>query len=514
MITRRLPRIGRQTWVNLAASSASVILCVACSSQQPQPSAPKTEAPSPPPAAPAKDARYVELPKPGPAPQFSPPEATKSQLENGLGLWQMKAGNTPLVSIHLMLNLGSAQDPVGKEGLTMLAADLLDEGAGKLNALELSDKLGELATDYSSSAGIDYVLLSMNALAENLEPSLELLSDILLRPQLKASEFERRKEHHIASALTSLDDPRSARSRALATALFGGEYAGRPSSGTVDSLKAISLWDVKAQLKKLVVPQGAHLIVAGNVETRLLKQLAEKHFGGWKGSRNVQEPKLADEPNGKTAYIVDFKDAAQSSLVVARRAGANGDPNYFAEEVMNDRLGGSFTGRINMNLREDKGYTYGAQSLFRRYRYAGYFGVYSDVISEATAASVREIFQELEGVCKQRPLTEVERNEAVEGMLLGFVMDFAETESVGMRLASLPLRERPVDYWTKWPQNIAQVTTERANEAARPYCDSSQFSVVIAGDEQKLRPELEKLGLQIVSMDHDGKRIDSSSTKK
>jgi zinc protease len=416
----------------------------------------------------------------------------------------MKAGKTPLVSIHLMLNLGSASDPKGKEGLTLLAADMLDEGAGKLDALQLSDKLGELATDYSSSAGIDYVLLSMNALAENLEPSLELLSDIVLRPQLSPMEFKRRQDHHIASALTSRDDPREARSLALATALFGDRYAGRSSSGTVDSLKGISLWDVKSHVKELTVPTGAHLIVAGDVELDEVNKLASKYFGKWTGSRKSAEPTLADEPEGGIAYVVNFEDAAQSSLAVARRAGANGDPNYFAEEVMNDRLGGSFTGRINMNLREDKGYTYGAQSLFRRYQYAGYFGIYSDVISDATAASVKEIFAELEAVCASKPLTERERNEAVEGMLLGFVMDFAETESISMRLASLPLRDRPVDYWVTWPKNISDVSTKRANEAARPFCDSSQFSVVIAGDKDKLTPGLEELGLKVIEMDREG----------
>ena len=453
------------------------------------------------------DARYRALPTPSEPPDFEPPAAQKTSLENGLSLWQMNHGQTPLVAVHLVLDMGTAHDPKGKEGLTLLAADLLDEGAGSLGAIELSDRLGELATDYSSSAGVDYVLLSMSALAENLEPSLALLADMVIRPQLSPAEFKRRKEHHISSALASQDDPHGARSRALGTALFGDSYAGRPESGTVDSLKSISLYDVKSQVRKMAVPEGAHLVVAGNIEPDAVRKLASKYFGKWRGKKTKLEPNLSDEPEGKTAYVVDFSDAAQSSLVVARRAGANGDPNYFAEEVMNDRLGGSFTGRINMNLREDKGFTYGAQSLFRRYDYAGYFGIYSDVISEATAASVKEIFSELEAVCRDRPLTDVERNEAVDGMLLGFVMDFAETEAVGMRLASLPLRDRPVDFWTHWPENIEGVSTRRANQAAEPFCDSSQFSVVIAGDLKKIGPELEALGLTVVEMDRNGQRL-------
>lgn len=461
----------------------------------------------PEPSGPPADARYTSLPSPGKAPGFSAPIASKNTLKNGLSLWHMKNGNTPLVSIHLMLPTGSSEDPNGKEGLTVLSADLLDEGAGKLNALQLSDRLGELATDYSSSAGVDYILLSMSALAENLAPSLAILSDIVQRPRLEKVEFERRKEQHISSALSSRDDPRDARGRALSRALFGNGYAGPPSTGTVDSLKSITVFDVKSHVKKFAVPGSAHLIVAGGADASAITKLAEEHFGRWTGNTKFVEPKVSDEPEGKTAYIVNFKDAAQSSIVVARRAGADGDPNYFAEEVMNDRLGGSFTGRINMNLREDKGYTYGAQSLLRRYHYAGYFGIYSDVISNATAASVKEIFTELESLCGPRPLTDVERNEAVEGMLLGFVMDFAETESVGLRLASLPLRDRPLDYWTTWPSNIESVTTARINEVASPYCNASQFSVVVSGDKEKLTPEFEAMGLRVVEMDRDGVEI-------
>ena len=471
---------------------------------------PKPLAPTPGPATPSAvvppqvDARYAHLPKPLAPPQFTAPAATRTQLENGLSNWHMKQADTPLVAVHLMLKTGSSADPQGKEGLSVITADLLDEGAGKLGALELSDALGELSTDYSSSAGVDYVLLSMNALAENLEPSLALLAEIVQKPRLERAEFERRREHHVAMAMSSRDDPRDARGRALATALFGNGYAGRPPSGTVDSLKAITHFDVKTQAKALTVPDGAHLILAGGVEQSVGQKLIERYFGSWSGKSKSQEPHLNDEPEGRVAYVIDFPGATQSSLAVARRAGADGDPNYFAEEVMNDRLGGSFTSRINMNLREDKGYTYVAQSVFKRYHYAGYLGIFSDVISDATAASIKEIWNELGAVCERRPLSDDERNEAVEGMLLGFVMDFAETESVGLRLASLPLRDRPVDFWSTWPEQVARVTTVRANEVAQPYCDVGQFSVVAAGDAQKLTPELQALGLQVVQMDRDG----------
>lgn len=460
------------------------------------------------------DPRYRALPEPTPPPDFSPPDVAREPLENGLSLWTMQRDGAPLVSIQLLLPSGGAEDPEGKEGLTMLAADLLDEGAGKLDALALSDELGRLATDYSASVGLDYTLLTMSALSENLEPSLRLLADIVLRPRLSADEFQRRQEHHVARALAARDSPRHARSRGFAHALFGEGYAGRTEEGTPDSLGKLQLWELKQRVRKMVVPEDAHLAVAGNFDSSRLQSLVSELFGSWKGKRSGFQPELEDEPEGMTAYVIDFPGAAQSSMVVGRRAGQNGDPAYFAEEVLNQRLGGSFISRINMNLREDKGYTYGAQSVFARYDYAGSFGVYTDVVTEATVASVKEIFQELEAVCGARPLTQLERDEAVLGMVLGFAMDFEETSSLGNRLVSLPLRARPTDYWTTWQDRVSAVSAKQANAAAEPYCDRQRLSVVVAGDVTRFASELEELGLSLVHLDAEGVPIEGDRASK
>src|SRR5690606_7970044 len=170
------------------------------------------------------------------------------------------------------------------------------------------------------------------------------------------------------------------------------------------------------------VPEGAHLTIAGMSDHGSALALVEKYFGSWKGKLTLAEPAVTLEDAKGKAFVVDFDEAAQSALAVAMPASKDGDPSYFAEEVMNDKVGASFTSRINMNLREDKGYTYGAGSVFRRYLRTGYFGVYSNVKSEVTGASIREIFSELSALCKDRPLTEKERSEAIEGLLLGYPM--------------------------------------------------------------------------------------------
>lgn len=495
--------------LGLGALSLSAVACQ--SAQAPTPASPEpkqVEQKSP------VDPRYAELPAPTAAPVWAPPSATRTELKNGVSFWHMKNGSAPLVAIHLVLPSGSSADPDGRAGLTMLAADLLDEGAGKFSALELSDELGQLATDYSSQAGVDYVLLSMSSLAENLDASLQLLSEIVLRPQLKKDEFERRKKHYESSALAAQDDPRSAQQLALSHALFGHGYASRPASGTVESLGDITWNDAKKRAKELTVPAGAHFVVAGATDQATALASIEKYFGKWAGKRSVAPVKVEESHVVGKLYIVDFPDAAQSSLSVAMQAGKNGAPNYFAEEVMQQKLGGSFTGRINMNLREDKGYTYGARSSFQRLEHAGYFSVSADVKSETTKASITEIFKELSDVCGARPLTEEERNEAVEGMLLGYPLDFDQVDSAGYRLASLPLRGRPADYWTTWPTEIQSITTARANEAAQPYCDPKKYDIVLAGDKKRLEEELKTLGREIIELDREGRPIDAKATAK
>lgn len=460
------------------------------------------------------DPRYQALPVPGPAPIWSPPSANKIRLENGLTVWHMPHGSAPLVSIHLVLSSGSSEDPKGKSGLTVLAADLLDEGAGRFSALDLSDKLGELATEYSSSGGVDAVLLSMNALAENLDESLALLADIVQKPKLLEQEFDRRKKHYIAAALTSRDDPRESRSKALAQALFGDGYASTSPTGTVDSLARISFVDARNRAKEITVPDGAHLTFAGAVDRAQVEEAAKRYFGDWKGTRKPTARVVEEEPRGGQAFVIDFPGAAQSSVAWARRAGGEGDPNAIAEDVMQDKIGGSFTGRINMNLREDKGYTYGAFSFFRRYQKTGYFAVVADVKTETTGPSVREVLNELGAVCGDRPLTKQERDAAVEGMLLGYPLEFDEVSAAGYRLAALPLKDRPVDYWTTWPEKVQRITTERANEVAQPFCQTDEYIVVVAGDQATVTPELEKLGLVVHPLNRDGEAIESTAPVK
>lgn len=453
----------------------------------------------------APDPRYQALPTPTNSRPFVPPAVHQGQLTFGATLWHAPVGDLPLVSVHLIFPTGSSADPAGKEGLTLLAADMLDEGAGSKSALVLSDELGRLATDYSASTGVDYVLLSMATLEDTFDESLALLADMVRKPTLSKEEFERRRAQHVATATAALSDPNSRVTVGMHHVLFGEGYAGPPPSGLKRSLEAIQLADLKAQVRRLTVPDGAHFVVVGKIAEADARAAIERHFSGWKGKRAATSRPPGQSLPGGQVYFMDFPGAAQSALAVAMPAGGAADPNFFRELVMNERVGGAFTGRINMNLREDKGYTYGAFGAFRRYRQAGYYAVMSSVVSEATTASVGEILRELGDLCKDRPLSSGEHDEAVAGLLLGYPREFATVDSLGVKVASLPIYDRPADYLTTWPGKVEAVSLADARAASAPYCDAKSYRIIIAGDRQKLSPGFAELGMTVVPLDQDGR---------
>lgn len=485
-------------------------LCLGVACAEPPPPA----APPPPPPAPTvttptggSSIDRSQLPAPGPRVNWTPPTPHISKLSNNIRVWYTKWGSTPLVSLYAILPRGTAVDPKGKAGLTYLTADMLDEGAGKRTSLELSEELQRLATDYSASASVDYTLLSMNLLAENFAPSLDLLADMMRRPTFVPAEFKRRKDYFIAQAIASESNPRAAQQAAVQDVLFGQGYAGTVDEGTKKSLASIALAEVKAQYKKIVAPEGLEFVVVGGIDEETVTKELERAFGDWKGQANPARRPLTEPSEEQGLYIVDFPDSAQSVLSVVRRAEGAKTENYFPAMVFNRSFGEAFTSRLNLNLREDKGYTYGARSSFQRFRDVGYFSLSAAVKSETTRASIDEMLKELSQVCGSKPITEQERDEAVSGLLLGYPSRFERIASVGGSFASLAIFDRPVDWYQQWPGEVEGVTLAKANEIAKAFCDPSKFAIVLAGDRTKLEPTFTSLGRKIVGYDAEGHRL-------
>lgn len=487
-----------------SSACALALFFTACGSTPP----PATTQPSAPVAAPTP-----KLPAPGPAPQWAPPPVQTWTMDSGLEVWFLQQNQAPLVSLQLVFPEGAATDPVGKAGATALMLDMLDEGAGAHSALQLSEALQRLATDYGVSAATDGMLVSMNLLADKLDPSLALLKDILRAPKFDQTEFDRRKAQRQAGAIAQEADPGYARSLTTRRALFGAGYGGMPPGGTGATLKGLTLDDIKGRYRKVIQPSRAKLIVVGAVSRANFEAAWKTHFGDWRGTGKSGVRPVKAEKAVAAIHFIDFPGGTQSSISVAQRTAGMLAKDRFATQIFNRPLGGAFTSRINLNLREDKGYTYGSRSGFNRWRKSGFFSVSAKVKASTTRASIDEIFKEFDWVIGSKPISQEERDKAVEGLLLGFPGRFERMSSVGGQLASLALDGLPSDALTAWPAKVGAVTLGDARKAANTYAQKGDFIIVIAGDWALVGPTLAGLNLPIIHHDHQGNPIANPAVK-
>ena len=449
---------------------------------------------------------FSKLPAPGATPTWSLPKPEIFSLSNGMRVYFLKQGSTPLVSLLLVLPRGASTDPKGKAGLTALTADLLDEGVAGKSALELSEDLQRLGTDYGASSDVDSVMLAMNTIADSLGESVKLLSSIVQKPAFDPKEFARVKAQRIADALAAESEPASARAIVLRKALFGDGYGGQVPDGTRTTLKNVTLGDVKAQYHALVASEGAAFVVVGGIDAAPVKQALESEFGSWKTSAKARPLPVSKAKPERAIYFVDFPGATQSALAIARRAPGEGSPEHFPAIVMSRVFGESFTSRLNLNLREAKGFTYGASSSFRRWKEAGFFALATSVKRETTRPSIDESLKELGDICGARPISATERDDAVAGLLLGFPGRFERDGDVAGQLASLPLYGRPDDWLEKWPSKLKATSVEDANQVAKEYCKPDDYVIVVAGDRKVVEPSLQGLERKLLFFDGQGSR--------
>ena len=482
-------------------------LCVslaACSSSDRKPDAP-APAPAAAPTVPPPD--FSKLPAPTAARPWSPPAVETWQMANGVSVYFVPQAHVPLVSISLVVPRGACTDPPGKAGLTALMADLLDEGAAGRNALQLSEAWQALGADFSITTTTDAIIFDLDALADKVTDSLALFADVALRPDLSSVEFQRRKDQRIATALAAEADPASTRSVALRRVVFGQGYGALPADGLRPTLKGLDIKDVVDQYRAAVVPQGASLIVVGATDRATVQAELERAFGGWAGAAKVAFQAVDSNQPERAVYFVDHPGASQSAIAVAMRSESAQAPDLFESEVYNWTVGGAFTSRINLNLREVKGFTYGARSGFYRWSQAGFFSVGALVKAPHTRESVDEIFKDLAAAHQGRPITAQEANEARAGLLLGFPSEFESVSAVSSKVTELAMLARPATWYSDWPRRVEAVTDAAVGRVAERASHREAYVVIVSGDYASVGPTFESIGLPIVRLDAQGNRL-------
>jgi zinc protease len=446
-----------------------------------------------------------EQPKAGPAKPLSVAAPESFTLPNGLTVILSERPGLPIVSAILVVRSGSDANPVAKPGLANFTASMLDEGTATRSALQLADDVAQLGASLSTGSSMDIMRIGARSLSKNFPATLDLVADVTLHPAMPPEEIDRQRGQRLADLAQQRDDPYSVATTALRAALYGHNHPyGYMEIGTEAAIKATTREDLVGFWRQTFVPGNAALVVAGNITQADLRTLAEKAFAAWLTGTPVAPTLGAPSTTAARVVIVDKPGAAQSQLRVTQIGVPRSTPDYPAIEVMNMALGGLFSSRINLNLREEHGYTYGAGSGFTYRRFGGAFAASTGVQTAVTAPAVAEILKEIRRTI-DAPLTAGELTLAKDAIIRSMPGMFETSPQVVNSLATTYVYDLGLDYYTKYPAQVAAVTAETAQAAARAHLDMNKLIVVAVGDRKKIEPELAKLKLGAIEIrDADG----------
>ncbi len=420
----------------------------------------------------------------GPAPSLRLPPVQKFTLASGLPVWLIEQHEVPLVQVNLVVRAGSSADPTGKFGLASLAAAMIDEGAGGRGALDLADAFDMLGAQLSTTSTFDASAARMSVPVARLAEALPLLADVVQRPDFPGAELERLREERLTGFLQARDNPAAIVQYAFPRLLFGPAHRyGTAAAGTESSVAAIGLEDLRRFHAAHYRPDNAALLVVGDTTAADVRPLLERHFGAWAATGPT--PAAADvaaarQPERRQVYLIDKPGAAQSQIRIGGIGVPRSTADYFPLMVMNTVLGGSFTSRLNTNLREKNGYAYGAGSGFDMRRAPGPFFAAAGVQTDKTAEALTEFFAELNGMLA--PISTEELDKARNYLALGFPRDFETTGDLARRLEELYVFDLPDEYYAQYVERVQAVTISDVARVSRTYIQPDRFAVVVVGD--------------------------------
>jgi zinc protease len=433
-------------------------------------------------------------PKLGPPPALKLPPIRHLALSNGIKVLLLEKHTVPLVQVNLVIRAGALMDPEGKTGLANLTASMLTEGAGSRNSLEFADAVDFLGADISAASGFSVMGITLHTSLAKLDSALLLLSDVARRPRFPADELERLRRERLTALVEMRDEPRMLASVLFNRTLYGEHPYGRPTGGTAQTLRAMSVDDLKTFHGEYIVPGNTTIIVVGDISGDAMLPKLESAFGDWKGDPSPAPPvPPISQLKEKSLLFVDKPGAAQSVIQIGRVGVPRLTEDYYAVIVMNTILGGSFTSRLNMNLREKHGYTYGAGSRFDFRPLPGPFVAGASVQTAVTDKSLVEFIAELKGILAPVPPADVER--AKNYVALGFPADFQSVGQIAAQLEELVIYGLPDDYFNRYTEKILAVTPSDVERVARKYINTDNLAFVIVGDRKEVGESVSSLKL-------------------
>jgi predicted Zn-dependent peptidase len=511
------------------AAHLMLVFALGCASTPPPPAAAPAAPKAPPagappaaaaPAAPAAavppgretpDAPFRQLAPPaGPEIAFKPPKPKRFKLKNGLEVMLVEFHDLPLIDFNLMIKTGGAANPPDRAGLADLTAHMLDEGTTTRSALAIAEQVASVGAQLSTGSTWDSSNVSLSTLTKNVDASLALYADVIVNPAFDPKEFERVRDNLLTAITRRKDSPPTVANLAFTRLLYGQKHPyGWPMAGVESTIKKLTPADLRAFYDKYYRPNNAALLVAGDTTEKALRSKLEAAFAKWR-PKAATAPKLpAPEPASPTAtrvFLVDKADAPQSSIRVGLVGIDRKNPDYFPVMVMNLILGGGFY-RLDLNLREGKGWTYGARSTVDTRRTPGPFSAGGEFVALRTADSVSEILKELASM-RDADVTDVELSRAKDQIIKSFPARFATRANVAAQLAELAVFGLPDSYITDYTKKIAAVTKDDVRRVARKYLDPNHLTIVVVGDRKTLAEPLAKLA-PVEDRDLDGNPLTS-----
>ena len=438
---------------------------------------------------------------------FILPEVENFKLNNALEVIFVKRSHLPILRLNLVVNGGSKADPIHKKGLANLFTMMIDEGADEYNGLELMDEFDILGSNFDLSCNNDGVYIGLRTLSENADRSIELFAKVVTKPHFDDISFAREKRKILTRMIQLKDDSEEIASSVFEYIVLGKEdpYS-FPIIGYEDDINNILIEDIKGFYNSYFVPNNSALIVVGNISKEELAEKLNYYLQGWK-------PKVLDIDSYKSKvkgspgiFLIHKEDSVQSEIRIGHISEKRERHDYFSRTLLNTILGGQFSSRINLNLREDKGYTYGAFSRFNYFKECAFFYTSTSVGIENTGNAVKEILKELNLI--REGVTENELEFAQSSTIGKYPANFETNRQIAHNLTTKYLYDLPNDYFNTYPDRIRDVSIEEVNKSAIDHIHTYKLVILVVGDKGKLIPQLREITSdKITELDYLGKEI-------
>ena len=416
------------------------------------------------------------------------------RLSNGLRVLCVRQPAFPIVTVEVLTPAGGRFNPLDRPGLADIHSLLLQEGTRSHNSSELASAVEQLGGALDSGAGWNAAYCEMELLSASFDHGLGLLAEMVFEPTFPEEKLEWLRERASADLLLRPTRPRLLADDVFSRVVYGGSVYGFPLKGTPESVGAFVLDELWELHRRSMVPGDSTLVVAGDVDPDRLRIRAEELFGSWEARPSLEPPVIEPAPlRGIQVHIADRPGAAQTQLQVGHVGVDRRHPEYYKLIVLNVLLGGKFTSRLNLNLRERHGFTYGVQSNFARRLGPGPFSIKAAVATDVAGAAVREILFELRRLCTD-PIPAEELQETLDYLLGVFPYTVQTTEDLAARLENLAMFDLPLDYYDIYPRQLRSLRPQDLEEAARSFVYPEDLVIVAVGPAEALRAELESFG--------------------